>query len=332
MSLVGFRLVLRGQGEHPCVVTLSDVEPLTADQKVDPYWHIESDRQWAYHNQKLYPQYSRYGWGPAEPGPYLKASDLRLDSGPTRITWEALDANGWRRVASDAFSADLNPNTPLQFPLLDPGTYRLKLYAITESGRVQPRLLEFVVIRNSGGQQSLLPAGKPLTVTSSEGSNIFSDAANATISLQSVEPGQIEWALTTSDSQPIAEGKTERIDLSPYFAEQPVLWLNATLRVDGKVVDQIDRILGRASPSPQMPRGDEAVTPKVDQLAGKLRRAKGDWAEGATPVASSSQKVLQEAETWLDEAVDTGYNIVELSAPWTSTRCPAFISSVISTR
>jgi hypothetical protein len=317
MQLVGFRLVLRGQGDKPCKVTIKNITPLTADEKADPYWQIDGDQQWMRHIRKPYDNFGRYGWGPAEPGPYLKASDLRLQGGQnTLISWEILAADDWTVLASNQLAMDVQADTVIQLPLLDAGTYRVKLNAIYKSGQIIERYHQYVIHRNARGGQPMLPMSKPLQVISSAKSNVFTSTDAASLSLTANQPGQIQWALSRSDGTFVANGKTSHINLQSYLQKDSVLWLKAKLVDDGKVIDILDRVLGVMTPAPIMPAGTEKITPKVQQFAGKLRRVKGDWNEGSTPVTSDSAQVLKDFQGWLDDAVDVGYNIVELSAPW----------------
>lgn len=316
LNLVGFRLVLQGQTQNPCEVTISKIIPLTVDEKAEPYWQIDSDRQWIHHIHKPHDRFGRYGWGPVEPGPYLKASDLRLHDGKSLVSWEILNANDWDVLASDQQVMDLTSDTVIQLPLLEVGTYRMKMHVIDANGDVQPRYLVYVVLRNSRGAEDRLPLDKPLGLVSSANSNVFANAEGASVSITSTQAGQVNWSLQTSDGLQVASGQSTQVDLFSLLGGHHVLWLKAQLMQDGKVVDELDRVLGLRSAAPVMPVGEQNVTPKVQQFAGKLRRVKGDWNEGATPVASESSEVLKQFHGWLDDAVDTGYNIVELSAPW----------------
>lgn len=316
IQLVGFRLVLRGQDDKPCVVSIKDVQPLPADARAEPYWQIGADFQWIMHVNQPYDRFGRYGWGPSEPGPYLKVSDLHLKGGKSLVSWEILSTDDWTVLASDQLSLDLKANCVIQLPLLEAGTYRIKLNAVSASGNVLPRYLEYVVLRNSRGQADQLQANKPIGILSSNNSNVFDTPAGASVVITTKEAGQVKWELQTSDRQVIDKGQSSEINLQPYFTKHNVLWLKAQLVHDGKVVDQLDRVLGLRSPAPVMPLDGDKIVPKVKQFAGKLRRAKGDWNEGSTPVISDSPKVLKEFRGWLDDAVDVGYNIVELSAPW----------------
>ena len=315
MSWIGFRVILVDVNDKPLTVTISDVEPLAAAQKADPYWDIAPDTAWAYHMGKRNVRHQRFGWGPGEPGPYLKASDLGLKDGPTQINWELLSHDDSKVIASDSYSATLDKNTPIQLPLLTAGTYPLKLYAIDAAGKIEPRHLQLVVIRNSRGAPTM-PTNKPLSSTTSNGTTVFQDAQGATATIEAKVEGTIEWSLETSDRQPIAKGTGPTVPLGEHFPQHRVLWMTAQLKQDGKIVDQIDRMYGLASPEPKLADASAPAKMKIDRLAGKLLRAKGDWAEGSTPVVSESPKILLEHEAWLNEAADTGYNIVELSAPW----------------
>ena len=316
LKLAGFRLVLRGMDKTPCVLKIKDISPLAADEKADPYWQVDGDQQWLRHIRKPYENFGRYGWGPAEPGPYLKASDLRLPGGKSLVSWEILAADDWTVIASDHFELDVKPDSVIQLPLLEAGTYRIKLCAITGKNKVTQRYHQYVVIRNSRGPQELLPNGKPLQVSTNVKSNVFAAAEDASLSLTANQSGQVQWTLSTSDGQKIADGQSSQINLESYFNQHRVLWLKAQLVDQGKVIDELDRVFGLRSPAPVMPTASDSVTPKVKQFEGKLRRVKGDWNEGSTPVVSESENVLKNFRGWLDDAVDVGYNIVELSAPW----------------
>ncbi len=316
VRLVGFRLVLRGQGEKPCQVQIKDITPLTADEKADPYWQLDSDQQWIQHIRKPYDRFGRYGWGPDEPGPYLKASDLRLRSGKALVSWEILATGDWTVLASQMQEMNLKADDVIQLPLLDAGTYRVRINAVYPNGQIIQRYQQYVIHRNSRGSQPSLPMGKPLQVISSVASNVFTSATNAAISLTAGMPGQIQWTLSRSDGTKVADGQTSQIQLESYLKQDSVLWLEAQLVNDGKVIDVLDRVLGLMTPAPIMPAENVTVTPKVKQFDGKLRRVKGDWNEGSTPVTSNSEQVLKDFKGWLDDAVEVGYNIVELSAPW----------------
>lgn len=316
IALAGFRLVARGKGDTPCVVTIKDITPLAADEKADPYWQIDGDQQWLRHIRKPYDNFGRYGWGPAQPGPYLKASDLKLPAGKSLVSWEILNADDWSVIASDQQSLDVKADSVIQLPLLEAGTYRIKLHTITGKNKVTARYHQFVVIRNSRGPQEMLPDGKPLRITSSSQSNVFATADHASLSLTATQPGQVQWTLSTSDGEKVADGKTSLINLQSHLQTHRVLWLKAQLIDNGNVIDELDRVLGLRSPAPIMPQPNDKVTPKVQQFAGKLRRVKGDWNEGSTPVVSESDTVLKDFAGWFDDAVTVGYNIVELSAPW----------------
>ncbi len=321
VRFVGFRLVLRGvDDKNICQVTVREVLPLTANEKADPYWQLTADQQWQRHFAKRgdynTKRYGRYGWGPSEPGPYLKVSDLRLRGGESSVSWELLKANDWTVLASSQKTLDLKQDSVIQMPLLETGTYRLKLCVIRGKEQAQNRFLQYVVLRNNRGPQPQLPKQKPLVIESSTQSNIFNDPDHASVTLATTQSGQLRWSLTTSDRQPIAKGESARIDLSRPFRQHPVLWLKAQLVRDGKVIDELHRILGLRSPAPVAAVNEGPMTPKVKRLAGKLRRTKGDWFEGGTPIASQSTELLAAFSAWMDDAVDVGYNIVGLPAPW----------------
>jgi hypothetical protein len=316
LKWVGLRMVVIGKGDTPCQLEVRELSPQVQDQKAEPYWHIGPDEKWNQYAFRKQIAYGRYGWGPDQPGPYLKAADLQLRSGHARVSWEVLAGNDWDVLASDQLSMDIKPDSVIQLPLLEAGTYRLKIHAVYDHGAVHQRYQEYVVIRNSLGSQADIKKDKPLQIHSSQDGNVFTTLANADIYLTTRKAGQIRWTLSRSNGQQVAEGGSSQVDLEPYFKTDSVLWLKAQLIDDGKLIDELDRVLGLRSPAPAALSPDYVVESKIKQFTGKLRRVKGDWNEGYTPVISNSVHVLKEFTGWLDDAVRVGYNIVELSAPW----------------
>jgi hypothetical protein len=326
LKLVGFRLALEDKENRPANVSLRGIRNLNKGAKPDPYWILSPENVWNIREGNPHARYGRFGWAPENPGTYLKAADLRLPSGKYKFSWELLDGNDWKVMASRSgeLTVDSGSDTSLglDLPLLLPGSYRLYLFLNKEGKKekISEFFMHYVIVRNGLGESWLNGLdSKLLKIKSSNGSNIFKPGEKASVTIEASTPEKItlSYRLESTDGKVLAEkksdGKSASIDLEPFKSGNTVLWLKAELKKDGRTIDISRRILGFTAE--QAKKTAETKGSKLDSLNGKLRRAKGDWKEGWTPVATKSEEYLKHFDKWLDEAKEIGYNIVELSAP-----------------
>ena len=333
LKLAGFRLEIeRAPKRKDTVLDIRALRSVPAGHRPEPYWLITEEMGWLLrhgHRQRAR-FYGRFGWGPDSPGPYLKAADLKLRAGEYLYCWKILELNDWDVVRAGRGKRTIETAADplrLNLPLLAKGTYRLHLGLRRKEGKSfhDFRLL-YVVIRNSRGavdRDSAIPAeSQLLRIHSSSRSAVFPAGKPAGFTLRSRTKGTIKWSLESADQKTVADGKSAPgkpvgFQLDSLREKHAALWLRATLLRDGTPVDLLQRTLGFAGSESDRPVDAlmEAAG-NLQPLTGEIRRTKGDWGEGFTPVATNHDNYMRLFSPWLDEAHDTGYNIVELSAPW----------------
>jgi hypothetical protein len=329
LKLLGFRLVVEGGtkwlGGHSVTVQLRNLRSLASNRRPDPYWMLNAERLWKIHIGDRWAQYGNYGWGRRHVRPFLRPCDLGIKPGSYRFTWEILGVGGWQRLASRAGTTratDVGSRLHLGLPLLACGTYHLHLMLAHGSGRPLEYFLQYVVLRNHRGiVASAGGTAKPLSIQSSDGTNEFSATSPAILTIDSAVPeGVIYWRVVAMDHRVIARGKAPAakplaLNLSAWRRANTVLWIHAVLKKNGRTLDVLRRVVGFVKPAlPPAPAGVPGS--KLNILAGQFQRGMGDWSEGSMPIGSDYNKVRPEFRSWLKSAQKTGYNIVELPAPW----------------
>ncbi len=319
LKLVGFRLVVTS-GEH-FELEIKDVASTARGTVPDPYWCLTGEEIYQKRLDQNEPM--RYGWGPDEAGPYLRACDLGLANGAYAITWEILSADEWSLVASRSETLMVaGPTTSIDVPLLPNGTYRLRLYVKGEKEpRGKERLFQYFVIRNSRGAPLAEPSAppKPLRV-SGVSSPVLERGVPAKLVIASADgKGTIKWNVESCDKRELLKGEAEgeaKLDLTTLAEKEPTLWITATLNSGDTVLDVIRRTIGyRSAPQPDAAHlGGPAA--KMEPMMGSFRRTKGDWHEGGTSIATRHAETMEQMRGWLDEGKQIGYTMVELSAPW----------------
>ncbi|MFZ2655915.1 MAG: beta-galactosidase [Victivallales bacterium] len=331
LSFAGVRLVL----PKLCSFSMEVKDPACDIRGVqpDPYWCISPE---LIYSKRFKPGSegggaSRYGWGPYESGPFLKAGDLNLPAGNYAFSWEILDRNEWDVMASRAGTFKVvDASSSISFPLLANGTYRLRLYLRGESSVTgNEHILLYTVIRNSRGEalrEAAMPP-KPLSFkTDNPGSNVFEAGAPVKVSIacdpNSAKGKTISWVVESCDGRKLDEGKSDagsmiNLDLGALASKETTLWIKASLMDGDKVIDICRRVVGcKSAPEAVAAPVDPDPAGKLKPLMNTFRRTKGDWFEGMTSIATNADLTMKQMKTWLDEGKDTGYNIVELSAPW----------------
>lgn len=310
VSVVGIRLIVT-EGNH-FEMALKGLAGELEGVPPDPYWCFSSDPTYA-GRYGAEGEIDTFGWGPDESGPRLRASDLDLSPGRFAFTWEILGADESKSLRSGSGVLDAKlPANAIELPLLPCGSYRLRLFLRPEGAGVgKLRHLLLMVIRNSRPEPvAAVSPTKPLRLDS-EGA--FHCSA----------PGTLTWTVESPDRRPLRQGEAQVAagsrttpDLHDLMAKETALWLTARLVADGVELDAVDRVLAKPSTPPPPPSALGGKAAKLAPLLNVFRRTKGDWHEGNTSIVGRHAETMENMKGWLDEAKETGYNIVEFSAPW----------------
>lgn len=317
LSLAGFRVILNKEGAAK--VRLASVVPVSGSTPPDPYWHLGPEAGWSRRVKQAAP--TRFGWGPSQPGPYLRASDLQLTPGKYRLAYEILAAEGWQVVAAGAREDHVTgPGWSLALPLLPQGLYHLRL-TVTRDGWGEPREfgLQYLVLRNSRPVPLAEPAVAPKPLAIAGPGNILAGPAACTLTAPGAAAGaSIAWTLESSAGDKVAEGQGPATAPVPVAvpAAPAVVWLTARLQQQGRTVDVLRRVFGQKREPVVPPAGQPLAARKFANLKGLIQCTKGDWDEGSQPIESGAKALLPQYLAWLDDAKQVGYNIVELPAPW----------------
>jgi len=324
LSLVGFRLI-ETEGDS-FALSLRNVSQTARGSVPDPYWCVSNDEIYSTRFGKG--ETMRYGWGPDQAGPFLRAYDLGLQGGSNRYSWELLSADESKTLASSSGDLDVSsPSSVLPLPLLPDGTYRLRLFVKGQKeSEGKSFYFEYFVVRNSRPSQlvDLAASPKPLSASFNGGSGgVFEPGSKIELSVKSALPGSVKWTVESCDRRKLLEGdeqagpgKDLKLDLTELASKEASLWISATL-LDGKTeLDRLDRAAGYKTAPAKLESALGGPAAKLEPLASSFRRTKGDWHEGGTSIAIKHAETMEQMKGWLDEALWTGYNIVELSAPW----------------
>lgn len=343
LTLVGFRLIVLGEGEIS-PLTLKNLRDETALQPPQPYWTISYDRSLMEREQLPWLRVTsipvRFGWGPEQRGPFLRPSDLRLRPGQYTVNWEVLDALGWKQLRSGSESlqvgkpGDESPEV-VEIPLMSTGSYALRLH-IRPAGEPagQAWYFSYTVIRNATGASAAVqaPASKPLVFRNAGGDagNIYTPGDRARVTIACAEDAnsfpndaKIVWSVRSADGRQLTSGdspahKPATLDLTQMLKRENALWIQARLQGDGRTIDLGQRVIGLRAPKPAAasPAKAAASASKRNALKGQIRRTRGDWSEGSSPIVSRHQQQLELFDGWIAEAKQLGYNMVEMSATW----------------
>lgn len=333
--LAGFRLTAYEPSGKPFSVEVDRIVAFSEAERPSPYWVFEPERLLSLREEKREPVYDgAYGWGADNARPALKAESLKLEPGEYRLSWEITDRAGWNAIASgrddelritDAATVIVRP------PLLAEGSYQLRVTAWRKKdGKRREFSMHYVVVRDREARglkpgDAALPDARRLRV---EGAGpVFASAGAATVAVRAAESApadaRIVWTVETGDLQPIDSGEAVanapvELDLSRYAEKAgSSLWLSVRLVSGKQEIDLVRRLVGFAPAAATMSAAPDLPGDKLTRaMSGKLYRTKGDWSEGFTPVATLAGTTLKQLEGWLAEGRDTGYNAVELSAPW----------------
>lgn len=334
MRLLGFRIALTGKSD--ITLTISDIFGSGAGTVPDPYWNLSNDNEFTVRIQK--PANAsrpppRFGWGPSEPAPYLKAADLGLPPGKYTVNWEILGLKAWDVVKSGSQEMIVakDGDSRIYFPLMDVGDWRMHLFITKDNSKdIKERFLTCTVIRNangtSGANDAKLP--KPLSVsTANPAGNMFSKGTPVVLNVKVIgeyaEKNGLKLAFSAESSDgrtflkdeiPV-EGKIS-VDLSAAAAKESVLWLKFDLMENGRVIDSSRRVIGVKDDLATPITGIESKASKESKFRDAVMRTKGDWFEGSTPLISHAGTLDGEFSKWMDEAKLIGYNMVELPATW----------------
>ncbi len=324
-KLLGVRVIVKAEGMLD--FSVRNIHPINAGKGYDPSWTFCRNSFWAYRARRE-EQPSRSGWGEDEATPFLRPDDLCLHPGEYAYTWELTDLETQtpRASASGEFVVAPDTSVSVRFPLLPVGTYRLHMYVREDS---QPLGREYFLhhLVHANSQNISLPVGlppKPLTCHAEAGP-VFKDIQSARINLSAHTPepeDRIVWTVLSADNRQLISGQglqNVQVNLSDAFAQgEASVCLDAMLVRDGKTIDRLRRVFGcsrfnnldRRPPYTNIPGG------KKQLLSGLFERTKGDWSEGGTPIVSRQDEFYKKFTDWMNDALYTGYNIVELSAPW----------------
>jgi hypothetical protein len=329
-NLAGFRVILGGSPNIPFTLTLSRFQALSTTERPDPYWLLTGENIWSQRVNHGKRESGAYGWGSVNAQPLLRAADLSLSPGPVAYTWEILAADEWRVISSDRGEQIVSNSEDvfLKFPLLPVGTYHLRI-ALKPTGekKFQEVFFTYVVIRNHGvAVVDALPRGKPLQFGGSgpvlQNQEVISLSCHLDAS-QKVT-GKIRWTVEASDGRLLKSGESEAsrvvsLPVGAWSEGESTLWIKAEWILNGAICDVARRVVGFLSPSSgKMSSAEKEEKPneKLRELNSQFYRTKGDWNEGGTLVATGFDPSMKVLLPWLDEARTTGYNTVELSAPW----------------
>ena len=331
LSVAGFQVGVGVVGKD-FRIGIKDIEENGTGVKPDPYWLLTPQFIWNLRLGKESASYGRFGFGSKGDIPFLSSSDLHLSAGDYQVCWEILGADEWTPFASGTqeWNVQGGDTETIKFPLLAEGSYQLRL-SCAKKGTAPPQefALSYVVVRNgkpTAPPLSSTSASAPLSWSSnSPRRNVWSSAPGASLTIQPSSQfapnSRLDWKVESSDGSPLKtgseiDGHAAAIDLSALFHDHEALWITATLFSNGNPVDVSHRVVGLAAPAPAPATGEASGPPKISWFKGEFRRAKGDYNEGGTPVASRASQVDAMIEPWLDEAAQNGYNAVELSASW----------------
>jgi hypothetical protein len=335
--LAGFRLTAYEPTGVPFAVEVDRIVALSEAERPSPYWVFEPERLLSLREEKREPVYDgAYGWGADNAQPFLKAASLKLEPGDYRLVWEITDRAGWNPIAAgrddelrvvDASTVVARP------PLLAAGSYQLCVTAWRKTdGKRREFSMHYVVIRDRESRglkvgDAGLTNARWLRV---EGVGpVFASGADAKVVIRTAESvpadARIAWSVETGDLQAIDTGEAAahtplELDLARYAEKAgSSLWLNVRLLSGQQELDLVRRLVGftpAAETVSTVAKTDIPGDKLTRAMSGKLYRTKGDWEEGFTPVATLAGRTMQQLEGWLSEGRDTGYNAVELSAPW----------------
>jgi hypothetical protein len=325
LSVVGFRLIMTKGTDYEVLVR--NIQNITQGAAPSPYWWITFDNTYSARKGVPYGGFTRYGWAPQYPQPYLKAVDLALANGKYEYTWEILSTDEARLLHSGAGQLQVEtPADSFKLPLLNPGSYLLRIFTRGESDKVgKDALFQYVVVRNSEGESSGSTASSDKPLQGSFGpKNVLKAGSPVIATIQSKLPGTIQWVVESSDKKlllqgtsPVAAGEKLKIDLTKLAGEQPALWFSATLLKDDIELDKVRRIVGyRTEETPPGPALGGPAS-KLDPLRSNFRRTRADAGLSVlTFIATDHDKTMATMMAWLDEAKVVGYNIVEIWVPW----------------
>ncbi|MFH1498729.1 MAG: beta-galactosidase [Verrucomicrobiota bacterium] len=335
--LAGFRVTAYEPSGKPFSVEVDRIVALSETERPTPYWVLEPERLLSMRVDKRDPFYEgAYGWGEENPRPVLKASSLRLEPGDYRLAWEITDRAGWRSIASgrDEALQIVDAGTVIaRLPLLAEDTYQLRVTSWRKrDGQRREFAMHYVVIRDrearglNAGDAALTDA-RLLRIDGA--GPVFAADGNAKISISAAAGvpvgARVSWSVETADLQPLDSGEGDasealELDVSRYAKQAGTsLWLSVRL-LDGKTeLDAVRRLVGFetvAEKAESVVVADVPGDKLTRAMSGRLYRTKGDWSEGFTSAVTLAGKTMEQLEGWLAEGRETGYNAVELSAPW----------------
>ena len=317
LVLLGVRFTLSQPQQY--TVELSNVRPLSSTLHPVNYWAIGD----------------QFGWDSllAKNTPGLFLASLKLPRGIYTIRWECLDPRGWQVVAEGKTSltyagpaARVSDEPRLEFPALPKGNYNLRIVVVSDTSDFSKEF-DYPYYSIRPAQNTPTPAigsGKLLHFATRQNSNIFANARDAVLNLtctnETPAGASIAYTIFSPDQrelgkaeQPWQAGQPCTLALTPYLTDCATVRVSAEVRQNGKVLDRSTRLFGvtriEAAPTKFIPA-------KKDWLKNNIVRTKGDWNEGGSRVNSEFAQISQQLVLWLKDGQQTGYNAVELSAPW----------------